>query len=225
MKNPDRLCCIDDDCYRNDVIFALEETFDIEVSPEMTWGYYDMFVTIEDRLYYYKPRIAELIRDDLDNYDVDDEKLLEDITTLEGLLGYGIDERKKGFDYIYNFVISTAKIDDNGSPNFIEEVGDFLIFSNPGARILPADQWVLNKDNIFRDIGGENNPFIDALHEGQLYIDDEDNIYCYDITAYDYNPSGNFGFVYELNDTMNILPFRELSLNETKILELYTAIS
>ncbi len=208
MKNPDRMCCADDECYRNDVIYKLEEEFDIEVSPYMQWGGHDMFVYIEDKLYYYKPKIQEVVNMVIE--EVNDER---DIIDQIGMLLQ--QDMYKSID-----IIQCMKEGVAGMPPFIEETESFIVLENLNGTELPVSEWKNNSLTIRDNFTDDINPLKGYLNEHALYKIG-DKIYCNDVAAFEYNPKLNFGVFTEINGNTIFNAFETLTEDQDKVVELY----
>ena len=211
MKNPDRMCCVDDECYRNDVIYKLEEEFNIEVSPYMQWGDHDMFVYIEDKLYYYKPKIQEIFNEDNE----EDEEEIEVATQIGLLLQQDMD--------ITIDIIQHIKDGVNGIPPFIEETETFIVLENLNGVLLPINEWKNNSLTIRDSFIDDINPLMRNLNEYELYKIG-DKIYCNDITAFDHNPNGKIGVFTEIDGNIIFNAFGDLTEDQAKVVELYKGL-
>jgi|SaaInlLV_10m_DNA_4_1040232.scaffolds.fasta_scaffold21122_2 hypothetical protein len=200
MKNPDRMCCTDD-CYRNDVIFALEKDFDTEVSPELHWATDNTYLIFDDKMYFYKPKILELVKEDFD----DAEELPADIFNIMGEM--------MAYQDTVDLISVHATANDSSMPTFIEESESFIVTENVLGTPFDLDTPDINLiDETFSNL--DFNPLAGNITSDMLFVKGN-KLYCVSLHSYEYNTNVNFGIF--INGVFN--PFRELTEDQSKYVE------
>jgi hypothetical protein len=215
-KNPNRTCCDDGKCYRHDVINKLESEFNIiEALDELEWGYTHTFVFIEDKLYYYKPKLISQIAADAaiwdESYTGDFKASVDEISSLLNQEVILTDVYSKLDEYIRSGI--------NGMPTFIEETESFLVFADPKAEVMPVDEWKNNLLNIKNSFSDDINPLLEVFGDNELYIKGN-QVYCYDILAFENNTNGKLGVFSEADDKIVFSAFGELDPTQAKVVDL-----
>jgi len=209
----DRLCEYDEEsqsgCRRTQTIFALEETYNTYVSPEMRWGYWDLFCEHEDKLYFDREWLQWNITEDATERANDTAEFLEELAEVDTFAGRT--SNQISMDDVYDLVHS----DTAGLPVFIDETDRFFRFENVGTDLVTVDNITRERLDIIRDsFTSDLNPFLmDA--EGNIYIKDG-QAYCTNLLSFTENPNAKLGLMLEdtENNKTNFYPFAELTAEQ-----------
>ena len=223
MKDENRMCC-KGKCYRNDVIDHLELEMGWEVTVDMLWGYFDMFVFLDNKLCYYKPRILTLFDNDIAEFNTESQEHVNAISELTELLGYDIDGRGTDTQHSrYIEFVDYIKGPTAGFPKFLKETEHFLIFEDPQATEMDISDIDQHIDSIQASFIDDVNPLAEVMEQGQLYVKD-DKVYCLDLLSYDYNPEGLFGVLYNNNGVTDFTAFDVLTPTQERVVEIYKGL-
>jgi len=209
----DRLCEYDEEsqsgCRRTQTIFALEETYNTYVSPEMRWGYWDLFCEHEDKLYFDREWLQWNLTEEATERANDTAEFLEELAEVDTFAGRT--SNQISMDDVYDLVHS----DTAGLPVFIDETDRFFRFENVGTDLVTVDNITRERLDIIRDsFTSDLNPFLmDA--EGNIYIKDG-QAYCTNLLSFTENPNAKLGLMLEdtENNKTNFYPFAELTAEQ-----------
>jgi len=209
----DRLCEYDEEsqsgCRRTQTMFALEEAYNTYVSPEMRWGYWDLFCEHEDKLYYDREWLQWNLTEDATERANNSDELNDQLVQIDAYAGRTSNE--VSMDDVYDLVHS----DTAGLPVFIDETDRFFRFENVGTDMVTTDNITRERLNIIRDsFTSDINPLLmDA--EGNIYIKDG-QAYCTNLLSFTENPNAKLGLMLQDvdNDKINFYPFEELTAEQ-----------
>jgi hypothetical protein len=198
-KNLDRMCCTDE-CYRNDVIFALEAELNIEVLPEMKWGHFQTFCVHEDKMYYYKPELLRFIKE-----------TAEETALPQEILDFIPENPNEDLGQeAFHRLISMMKSNTvTGMPKYLDQTDSFIITEN----VMITEFDTLSEgaiEKIEATFTSDINPLLGDLINGVLYIGNDGNLYCTHTLSFISNPNAMFGAM--INGKYE--PFRELNADE-----------
>lgn len=201
----DRLCEYDEDgqagCRRTQTILALEEAYDTFVSPEMRWGYWDLFCEHQDQLYFDKTFLEFNIDDD--DIIPEHQDLLNEINQYAG---------RDTHLHTMESLDALIKSDTAGLPTLIDETDRFYRCENVGTDMITTENITRERLDIIKDSFTDDvNPLLMDL-EGSVYISDGKAI-CTKVFSFNRNPNAKLGVLLEdtANDVMNFYPFEPLT--------------
>ena len=207
-----RLCEYDEGgasgCRRTQTILALEEVYDVVVSPEMRWGYWDLFCEHDGMLYYDRNQLRDMIDNDnaMAAEDADDAELqayINEVNAVSGRTWYIYTEAK---------LDTLIKLDVAGMPTFVDETDRFYRFETVGTDMLTAQNMTKEKLDMIRETFVDDvNPLLMDL-EGSVYFKDG-KAYCTNFFLYTENPNAKFGAMIEdlEENVMKFFPFEPLT--------------
>lgn len=211
----DRLCEYEEEgisgCRRTQTMLALEEQYETFVSPEMRWGYWDLFCEHNGLLYYDRNQLNDIIANDLASAeaDVDNVELQEYIRDVNAKSG------RTWYLYTKEKLDELVKSDTRGLPVYVDETDRFYRFEDVGVDMLTAQNMTKEKLDIIRETFTDDvNPLLMDL-EGSIYFKDS-QAYCTNFFLFNENPNAKLGAMIEdlEENVMKFFPFEPLTDDE-----------
>lgn len=207
-----RLCEYDEDgqsgCRRTQTILALEEDYNIFVSPEMRWGYWDLFCAHENLMFYDRNFLSynmELEQGEMEEDTPEFHAIVEEVNQYAGRPWVTYTEER-----LYDLIHSGVK----GLPKFIPsmETERFYCCENVGTNMVTAQNITRHTlDIIQSSFTDDTNPFLMDV-EGSIYIKGG-KAYCTNPFVFNINPNAKLGIMLEdtVNEKMLFFPFKPLT--------------
>lgn len=225
-----RLCCVEGECFRNDIIEAFESEWDEYILPDVVYGPHDMYLLHKGAMYYYKPRLQQLYDEDQIVLEADksDTRRQESLRAVNEYLGFDFTADRISPEFIKQLI----KASPAGLPRYIAQSASFYKFYDVCETKITIDDLTPEVLNLIKTtFTSDYNPLLNNLADGLWMKDGQ--LYFTDISRWSNNPNVKLGAFFDpIDSTLYdnavdrafFFPFNILTAEEQSFVDTFGAL-